>query len=261
MKTSMPKFPASLARAKRAAFTLIELLVVIAIIAILAAMLLPALAKAKAKSQRILCLSNEKQLLLCWTMYADDNGDKLITNLPGGGWIQGNMRNLTDQTNAALLRQGLLYPYNKSVGIYRCPSASTVDATVSARVRSYSMNCYMNGEDIGATHSSLTGYKVNRKTADITKPQPSLAFVFVEEHYNSIDDGHFGFSPETGTWWNLPSLWHDNGSEFAFADGHSEHFRWLEAQTITILRAGTIPATTAANNRDLKKIQAALATK
>src|SRR5690349_7013221 len=125
----MPPIPSrSKQGSDRKAFTLIELLVVIAIIAILAGLLLPALSRAKAKGHQTACLSNLKQLQLCWQMYIDDNNEKLIGNDPYVGpgslsWIQGYMNDsYPDSTNATLIAKGLLFPYNKSTSIYRCPA-------------------------------------------------------------------------------------------------------------------------------------------
>lgn len=254
-------------RLERSGFTLIELLVVIAIIAILAAMLLPALSKAKSKALQTACLSNGKQLQLCWFMYADDNDQRLPANPKNSmttGWILGDMRNASDAVNSTLIKNGILYPYNKGVGIYRCPADNRTSnlSGLSFRIRSYAMNCYMNGEDVGATHYGLTGYHVNRKMSDITTPKPALVFVFVEESENSIDDGHFGFSPEgvpptVNTWLNIPALWH-GGANFSFADGHASYRKWINGSTLKITSI-SVPDT-APNHEDLRYVQSILAT-
>ena len=138
-----------------------------------------------------------------------------------------------DATNLDLIKAGQIYPYSGSVGIYDCPASfhlpdNRQSPPVTYRVRTYSMNCYMTGQDIGSFYAGLPAgvYKLNTKLTGIRTPGPSSAMVFHEEAPFSIDDGDFGFSPSglpgygpVNVLFNVPALAH-RGSNFTFADGH-----------------------------------------
>ena len=212
-------------------FTLIELLVVIAIIAILMAILVPTLNRAKEQGKRAVCLSNLKQMMLAWMMYADDNDDKVVRTRavndktsPDQGWVGWQYLDESKEQQFENIKRGRLFKYIKDVKAYRCPVASSYEG-----LRTYCVACVWNN-GFNRERASVYGAQKNQilMTRSSVK-QPALRMVFADT-VGSDQDAMYTVMYNVPEWRNTPNWRHGGGCNFSFADGHVEFWKWTNIE-------------------------------
>ena len=242
-----------LAKCQLRGFTLIELLVVIAIIAILAGLLLPALARAKAKATGISCMNNLRQMSFSWAMYSDDHDGRLVPNAVfptrNRSWVKGWLnyaQSVSDNTNTVYLIQSHLWPYHQSIGVWKCPadkSTSRHGGKQLPRVRSISMNGFLNPPALQAWQA---GYRPIRKLSDVSGKSLSELYVVLDQREDRINNGYFavdmtGYNPRNPNatrWVDYPASYHNNAGGVTLADGHAVIKKWIDPRTSVPIRKG-----------------------
>jgi len=244
-----------LASAREAGFTLLELVAVVTVVAIIMALLMPSLSASRRKADGIFCMNNLRQVHLAWEMYAEDHADHLPGVTGGsfngtGKWVSGwlDFSSSPDNTNKALLTSphySQIGSYIKTPAVYRCPadrSTVQIGGRTYSRVRSISMNCWMNY--IGTADIGQDVFRIFRKVSDITDPSPSDAWVFIDEREDSINDGLFQTNlksrRQAAKIVDYPASYHNRSAGIVFADGHADIKRWADRRTVPMVRTSQL---------------------
>ena len=182
-----------------------------------------------------MCLSNLKQLQLSWLMYPDDNDGRLVLGYNGNPnapdrWVRGSMDDDNDATNATYITSGYLWKYNPALGIYKCPADRSTQKSgrKAPRLRSVSMSTAISHPDAPLPSPP---FRVYYKTSDLIEPAPSLLWVFMMEHPNSIVGGVLTVRclerGPSARIYDYPASYHNGACGLSFADGHSEIHKWI----------------------------------
>lgn len=209
---------------RKRAFTLIELLVVIAVIAVLMAILMPALSRAREQGKRTACLNNLRQLMTGWILYADDNDDKIVLADTGQttAWVRWLGNNLPREQQLPGITGGSLYRYCPEPKLYKCPTG------VRGEFVTYAITDAMNGYNgIPGTKDLMVYRRMQIKRAD-------ERIVFLDEGRLSPNSWTLWYDQER--WWDQITARHGDGTNFGFADGHSEYWKWKDPRTLDVAR-------------------------